>query len=65
MGAWTDRLAAAQMQSSYFAPFVLLGACMLIAAVAPRAISRLGSALSESPISPLEQIAPKTIGAVP
>jgi MFS family permease len=65
MGAWTDRLAAAHMQSGYFAPFVLLGACMLIAAVAPRAIARLGSALSEFPIRPLEQIAPKTIGAVP
>ncbi len=65
MGAWTDRLAAADLQSSYFLPFALLGACMLISAVGPKSIARLGPALTEFPISPLEEISPETMGAVP
>jgi MFS family permease len=65
MGAWTDRLAAADLQSSYFLPFALLGACMLISAVGGKSIARLGPALTEFPISPLEEISPETMGAVP
>jgi MFS family permease len=65
MGAWTDRLAAAHLQSSYIAPFALIGACMLIAAASPPLIARLGSAISQSPVSPLEGISPESMGAVP
>jgi MFS family permease len=65
MGAWTDRLAAAHVQSSYFLPFALLGFCMVIAAVAPKLIARLGQPLSQFPISPLQEISPETMGAVP
>ncbi|MGD0464500.1 MAG: MFS transporter [Tepidisphaeraceae bacterium] len=65
MGAWTDRLAAAEVQSSYFVPFALLGACMLISAAGSKSIARLGPALSEFPVSPLEEISPETMGAVP
>jgi MFS family permease len=65
MGAWTDRLSAAHVQSNYVGPFALLGVCMLIAAAAPKLIAHLGPALSEFPVSPLEEISPETIGAVP
>jgi MFS family permease len=65
MGAWTDHLAAAHIQSSYFAPFALLGFCMVIAAIAPKLIARLGPALSESPVTPLRAITPQTMTAVP
>ncbi|HEX4054457.1 MAG TPA: MFS transporter [Tepidisphaeraceae bacterium] len=65
MGSWTDRLAAAHVQASYAIPFALLGACMLIASMAPRLIGRLGPVLSESPMRPAQEISPETMGAVP
>jgi MFS family permease len=65
MGAWTDRLSAAHVQSSYFLPFALLGLCMMIAAIAPKLIARLGQPLSQFPINPLHEISPETMGAVP
>lgn len=63
MGAWTDRLGAAHVQSSYFAPFALVGGCMIIAAAAPPLIARLGPALAS--IRPAAEISPETMGAVP
>jgi MFS family permease len=63
MGAWTDRLKDAHEQSNYFGPFILIGASMLIASAAPPLIARLGPVLS--PMKPMEEISPETMGAVP
>jgi len=63
MGAWTDRLKFAHLQSSYFGAFGVIGGCMIIAAAAPRLIGRLGPVLSE--MKPLAEISPETMGAVP
>ena len=63
MGAWTDRLNFAHLQSSYFGPFGVIGGCMIIAAAAPPLIGRLGPVLSE--MKPLAEISPETMGAVP
>ena len=42
MGGWADRLAPhANLQSAYFGPFALVGACMILAAASPPLIARL------------------------
>ena len=38
---------------------------MMIAAIAPKLIARLGQPLSQFPINPLHEISPETMGAVP
>jgi MFS family permease len=61
MGAWTDWLGPrATIQSSYYGPFGLLAAFMLIAAASSRFLGRLGEAKTE--VSALEEIAPVTLG---
>jgi MFS family permease len=66
MGAWVDRLGLrADVQTGYFGPFALIGACMILAAVASRPMARLGPVLSGSPVKPMEEISPETMGAVP
>jgi MFS family permease len=63
MGAWSDHLGDSKIQSDYVGPFALVGACMIVAAAAPPLIARLGPVLSA--ISPLTEISPETMGAVP
>jgi hypothetical protein len=63
MGAWTDRLADPRAQGSYFAPFAVIAACMILAALSPPLIARIGGPLS--PVSLAEEISPETMGAVP
>jgi MFS family permease len=66
MGAWVDRLGPkADVQTGYFGPFTLIGACMILGAAASRPMSRLGPVLSGSPVKPMEEISPETMGAVP
>jgi MFS family permease len=63
MGAWTDWLGPRGFsQSGYFAPFALMGVFMLIAAIAPRFIARLGEPTTT--ITPAEEISPATMGSV-
>ena len=63
MGAWTDRLGAAHVQSSYFALFAVIGASMIVAAAGPRLIGRLGPVVAR--VDPMSEISPETMGAVP
>ncbi len=63
MGAWTDRLPAPHMQSSYFALYAVIGASMIVAAAAPRLIGRLGPVVAR--VDPMREISPETMGAVP
>jgi MFS family permease len=65
MGAWTDWLGPrAAIQSAYFAPFATLGACLVIASFGSKAVARYGPVLHESPVKPLQEISPSTMGAV-
>jgi MFS family permease len=65
MGAWTDWLGPrADVQSAYFAPFATLGGCLIIASFGSKAVARYGPVLHESPVKPLEEISPSTMGAV-
>jgi MFS family permease len=66
MGAWVDKLGVrAGIQTGYFGPFALIGACMILAAASSRPMARLGPVLSGSPVKPMEEISPETMGAVP
>jgi MFS family permease len=63
MGAWTDWLGKrATEQLAYIGPFSLLGVLMVIAAMSPRWLGKLGPAREGAPISPMEEIAPATLG---
>jgi len=63
MGAWTDWLGPrALSRNGYFAPFGLMGIFMLISALSPRLIARLGEA--KSAVTPAEEISPATMGSV-
>jgi MFS transporter, FSR family, fosmidomycin resistance protein len=63
MGAWTDRLPAAHVQSSYFALYAVIGVSMIVAAAGPRLIGRLGPVVAR--VDPMREISPETMGAVP
>jgi MFS family permease len=66
MGAWTDWLGPwAGEQSAYFGPFGLVAICMIVSAFGPRLIARLGAMADAPPISPMQEIAPETMGMVP
>ncbi|MGD0388516.1 MAG: MFS transporter [Tepidisphaeraceae bacterium] len=66
MGAWVDRLGAkADVQTGYIGPFALIGICMILGAAASRPMARLGPVLAGSPVKPMEEISPETMGAVP
>ena len=66
MGAWVDKLGVrAGIQTGYFGPFAVIGVCMILAAAAARPMARLGPVLSGSPVKPMEEISPETMGAVP
>jgi MFS family permease len=63
MGAWTDHLASPHSRLDYAGPFAVIGASMILAAASPPLIARLGAVLS--PVGPMEEISPETMGAVP
>jgi len=64
MGAWTDLLGPRGGEpSGYFGPFGLISAFMLLAAVAPPWLAKLGP-VSET-MKLVEEISPATMGATP
>jgi len=64
MGAWTDAFGPrAISQSTYYAPFIALGAMMAFAIVSVPLIARLGES-HPGAIRPLEEISPVTMEAV-
>jgi MFS family permease len=64
MGAWTDAFGPrAAIQSTYYAPFITLGAMMIFAIVSVPLIAKLGKS-HPGAVHPLEEIAPATMEAV-
>jgi MFS family permease len=65
MGYWTDRLGARAMQpAGYFGPFAALAIMMAVASLSPLIIRRLGEPTGDQPISPAEEISPRTMDGV-
>jgi MFS family permease len=62
MGYWTDRLGdRALVPSGYIGPFIALGVMMIVASFSPLLIRRMGTPSTENPISPAEEISPRTM----
>jgi MFS family permease len=61
VGAWTDAFGErGEVQSSYYPPFIAMGAMMVFAILSVPLIAKLGRA-HEGAISPLSEIAPATM----
>ncbi len=65
MGTWTDSFGpAASDRAAYYAPFITVGICQALAALAVPLIAALGNPISGGEIEPITEVTPRTMGVV-
>jgi hypothetical protein len=52
------------VQKAYYGAFGMIAACMVISAVSPKLVARVGAVTGGAPIEPMREISPATLGGV-